>query len=807
MLTDVKYALRMLLKSPGFTVIAILTLALGIGANSAIFSVVDAVLLRPMPFQKPNEIVMVWGRNVREKAEHQSDSYPNYVDFRDRSQTFDGLAAYTRAGAVLQGANESELLEGLAVTSDVFRVLRVSPMLGRSYTREEDKVSGPLVVVLSYGLWQRAFAGDPSIVDKQINLSGRSYTVLGVMPRGFKFPVQDPHIDYYMPLENLVPTYIPQRDSHFLSLVGRLKSGVTARQAEAELNTIAAQLERQYPDSNSGQTEQIVPLHREVVGNVRPALLVLVGAVALVLLIACANVANLLLARAAGRSREIAIRTALGASRTRLIRQLLGESLILSIVGGAAGLVLASWGIDALEILRPRNLPRADQISINLVVCAFTFLAAIASTFIFGLFPALQSTRSEVSEALQHGSKGFSGSEHASRARSLLIISQVAFSVLLLASAGLLIRSFYNLRATNPGFDPVNLAMMDFVLPRVRYTEPEKQVAFYRELLRRLRALPGVQVVGGADPAPFSNNDSSRAFTIAGQSPVPKGQRPGAGYLLVDSDYFRAMKIPLKQGRVFDSRDSKDATHTVIVNDAFARQFLNGASAVGQRVIFEGDDNKPNPCEIVGVVGNAKHDELGKPVEPEMYVPFEQDPSRRMFLMFRLQNARLTGIEHMVRDAAHQIDSQLYVPELKPMEDLLAENIAQPRFNMLLLGLFASVAMVLAAIGIYGVIAYTVTQRTKEIGIRMALGAQRIDMMAMIMRQSFSVIGIGLLAGIFGALGVTRLMSSLLYGVSAHDVSIFAIVTIVLSSAALVATYFPARRAMAVDPMVALRYE
>ena len=808
MLTDLKYALRMLVKSPGFTFIAILTLALGIGANTAIFSVVDAVLLRPMPFEKPSEIVMVWGANAREKSEHQSDSYPNYVDLRDQSQTLDSLAAYTRAGAVLQGANESELLEGLAVTSDIFRVLRVSPMLGRAYTREDDKVNSPPVVILSYGLWQRAFGGDPSIVGKQINFSGRSHTVLGVMPRGFKFPVQDPHIDYYQPLENLVATYVSRRDSHFASLVGRLKSGVTPRQSEAELNSIAAQLERQYPDSNTGQSEQVVPLHAEVVGNVRPALLILIAAVGLVLLIACANVANLLLARAAARSREIAIRTALGASRSRLIRQLLCESLILSILGGAAGLVLASWGIEALEILRPRNLPRADQISINLVVCVFTFSAAIMSTFIFGLFPALQLTRSEVSEALQHGSsKGVSGSEHATRARSLLIISQVAFSVLLLASAGLLIRSFYNLRATNPGFDPVNLAMMDFVVPRVRYTEPEKQIAFYAQLLPKLRALPGVQVVGGADPAPFSNNDSSRAFTIAGQPPVPKGQRPGAGYLSVDSDYFRAMKIPLKQGRVFDSRDSKDGAHTVIVNEAFAKKFLNGVSATGQRVIFEADDNKPNPCEIVGVVGDAHHDELRTAVEPEVYVPFEQDPSRRMFLMFRLQSAGLTGMERMIRDVAHQIDSQLYVPELKPMENVLAEHIAQPRFNMLLLGLFASVAMVLATIGIYGVIAYSVTQRTKEIGIRMALGAQRIDMLTMILRQSFAIVGLGLLAGIVGALAMTRLMSSLLYGVTAHDLSIYAIVTALLSGAALIATYFPARRAMAVDPMVALRYE
>lgn len=807
-MNDLRFAFRQLRKSPGFTFVAVLTLALGIGANSAIFSVVDAVLLRPMPFQNPEQFVMVWGRITRENAEHQTDSYPNYVDLRDRSQTLDGLAAYTHAGAVLQGTNESELLEGLAVTSDLFRVLRVSPMFGRTYNREEDKVNGPLVVVLSHGLWQRAFAGDASIVGKQINLSGRSYTVLGVMPPGFKFPVQDEHIDYYMPLENLVATFVSKRDAHFASLVGRLKSGVTPRQAEAELNTIAAQLEQQYPDSNSGRTQQVVTLHQEVVGNVRPALVILVAAVALVLLIACANVANLLLARAAARTREIAIRTALGASRTRLIRQLLGESLVLSILGGAAGLVFASWGIDALEILRPQNLPRADQISINPTVCAFTFAAAIVSTLIFGLFPALQLSRSNVSEALQqHGSKGFAGGEHARRARSLLIISQVAFSVLLLACAGLLIKSFYNLRATNPGFDPVNLAMMDFVVPRVRYSEPEKQIAFYAQLLPKLRALPGVQAVGGADPAPFSGNDSSRAFTIAGQPPVPRGQRPGAGYLSVDSDYFRAMKIPLKQGRVFDASDSKDGAHTIIVNEAFAKKFLSGTPAVGQRIIFDGDDDKPNPCEIVGVVGDAHHDELRAPVEPEMYVPFEQDPSRRMFLMFRLENAKLAGLQRMVHDVAHQIDSQLYIPELKPMEHLLAEHISQPRFNMLLLGLFASVAMILAAIGIYGVIGYSVAQRTKEIGIRMALGAQRRDILQMVLGQSFSLVGIGLFAGLLGALALTRLMTSLLYGVTAHDLSIYAIVLTVLSSAAFVASYFPARRATLVDPVRALHTE
>ena len=807
MLSHLRYAFRMLFKTPGFTAIAVLTLALGIGANSAIFSVIDAVLLRPLPFPKPQEIVMVWGRIARENAEHQSESYPNYVDLRDRSQTLEGLAAYTRAGAVLQGTNEAELLEGLAVTPDLFRVLGVSPMLGRTYTREEDKVNGPLVVILSHGLWQRAFASDASIVGKQINLSGRSYTVLGVMPLGFKFPVQDEHIDYYMPLENLVANSVPRRDAHFASLVGRLKSGISLRQAEAELNSISGQLEREYPDSNSGWTRQVVSLHQDVVGDVRPALLILIAAVALVLLIACANVANLLLARAAVRSREIAIRTALGASRLRLVWQLLGESLVLSILGGTAGLVLASWGIDVLEILRPRNLPRADQISINPTVCAFTFAAAIISTIIFGLFPALQASRSDVNEALQQGSRGSVGSERARRARSLLIVSQVALSVLLLASAGLLIKSFHNLRATNPGFDPENLSMMDFVVPRIRYSEADKQIAFYAQLLPRLRTLPGVQAVGGADPAPFSGNDASRAFTIAGQTPVPRGERPGAAYMSVESDYFRAMKIPLKQGRAFDTRDSKDGAHTVIVNEAFAKKFLGSVPAVGQRVVFEGDDNKPNPCEIVGVVGDARHNELRAPVEPEIYVPFEQDPSRRMFLMFRTQNAKLSGLKQMVGDVAHQIDSQLYIPELKPMERLLAENIAQPRFNMMLLGLFASVAMILAAIGIYGVIAYTVAQRTKEIGIRMALGAQRMDMLSMILRQSLTIVGVGLGVGLLGALAVTRLMRTLLYGVNANDMSIYAIVLLLLAGAALFASYFPARRAMNVDPLVALRYE
>ncbi len=480
MIADFKYALRMLIKAPAFTVIAVLTLALGIGANSAIFSVVETVLLRPLSFPQPDQLVMIWGNTVKEPNLRETDSFPDFFDYRAQSQSFAAMAAYSGAGTVLTGAGEAQELDGVAVDGDFFDVLGVKPILGRGFTVEESKVGAPNVVVIGHGLWQRAFASNPKVVGQEVMLAGRPYTVLGVMPAGWNFPVGAEQSEFIMPLEPLVASQVPQRGSHFLKLIGRLKPGVTARQAQAEMEPIAARLRQQYPDTNLDRGVRVIPLLADVVGNVRPALLILLGAVALVLLIACANVANLLLARAAARAREIGIRAALGASRAQIVRQLLVESLLLALLGGAGGLFLAWWGVDILRAFGPRDVPRLAEVQINLGVGAFTFGLAVLSTLLFGLVPAWQVARTNVNEALQQGAKGSTGGLHGARVRAALVISQVALSLLLLAGAGLLIKSFYNLRATDPGFTPARLLTLDQVIPRTKYSEPDAQRRFFR---------------------------------------------------------------------------------------------------------------------------------------------------------------------------------------------------------------------------------------------------------------------------------------------------------------------------------------
>jgi putative ABC transport system permease protein len=811
MISDLKYALRMLLKTPGFTIIAILTLALGIGANSAIFSVIDAVLLHPLPFPKPNQLVAVWSAVAHDKLEKETESVPDYVDLRDQSQTLSALAAFTRSGAVLNQTEEARQLYGVAITSDIFSVLGVPPARGRVYTREDDNVDARVVVLTDYA-WKTYFNGDPEIVGKQVSLSWRLYTVLGVMPPGFQFPIEGERAEYLQPFHPLVPEAVNNRDSHFVRMVGRMKPGVTIQQCDAEMKTIAARLEKQYPKSNTDRSERVYSLQDDIVGDVRPALITILAAVAFVLLIACANVANLLLARATARQREIAIRTALGASRTRIVGQLLGEGSLLSIFGAAAGLLIAWWGIDLLRAFGPQDVPRLGEVAINAPVFSFTFGAAIFSTVLFALIPALQVTRPNVNESLQEGSRGVVGPE-SHHLRRLLVIAQVALSLLLLAGAGLLIKSFANLRATNPGFDPQHAIVGELILPKAKYPEPEKHRQFFEQILPKLAALPGVDAAGAAFPMPFSNNDWGSTFSIVGQPSRLPGQELEASHLTVTPDYFRAMGTPLLRGRVFNSRDTKDSPPVVMVNDVFAQRFFPGGSAIGQQIVLShGDNSQPfnqpsAPKEIVGIVGGSRHESLAIAPLPEFYIPASQDPSRRMDVIIRASVRDPAGLQTSLRNIIHEFDKDLFVPTLEPLQKRIGLTLSQPRFNMMLLGAFAGVALILAAIGIYGVIAYTVAQRTKEIGIRMALGAQRIDMLTMILRQIFLVIGIGLVAGIFGALAVTRLMSSLLYGVSASDLSIYAIVTILLSGAALVATYFPARRAMSVDPMVALRYE
>jgi putative ABC transport system permease protein len=810
MLTDLRYALRMLIKTPMFAVIAVLTLALGIGANSAIFSVVDTVLLRPLSFKDPDKIVMVWGRYANDPGQVHGNvhSFPDYVDLRDQSQSFSALAAYTRTAGTLAQAEDAQYVEGVAITPEIFEVLGVPPLLGRGFTQAEAKDEGERVVVLTYPLWKSALGGNPRILGQQVMLSGRSHTVVGVMPADWKFPIEDEHIDYVVPLQYLTASTLNNRGSHFLSVVGRLKPGVQMKQAEAELTAIAGRLSKQYPDTNLNFTGvAVVALHSDVVGEVRPALIILLGAVTLVLLIACANVANLLLARAASRSREIAIRTALGASRGRIVRQLLCESLLLALMGGIAGLLLASWSVDLLGAAGQQGLPHLGQIKVNFVVGAFTFALAIGSTVLFGLVPALQVSRPSVNESLQQGAKGSTGGLHTNRLRAFLVVSQVSLSLLLLAGAGLLIKSFFNLRATNPGFDPVRLMTMPLTLPRVRYPDLDQQIRTHDAIMEKLSAIPGVEAVGGANPLPLSGNISNLSLMVSGAAPLPRGNHPGAGHVIVKPDYFQAMKTPVLQGRAFTRADTKDSPLVVMINEAFVRKYFPDRNPIGQQVMIDRQEGKAPPCEVVGVVGNSRHDSLAEQPGPEMYVPFSQDPTRTLDVVMRVASPNLVGLNADVKRAVHEVDKDLFVPTLEPMTTLLSTQLARPRFNMMLLAVFAGVAMILAAIGIYGVIAYSVTQRTREIGIRMALGAQKTQMLGMVLRQSLTLVAIGIALGFIVALGATRVMATLLYGVGANDFSTYAVVIFLLGGAALLASYFPARRAMKVDPMVALRYE
>ena len=807
MIADLKYALRMLLKSPGFTIVAAVTLALGIGANTAIFSVVDTVLLRSLPFKDPEQLVRLWSHGPSEPDAKYVHSFPDYVDFRERTQSFTALAAYTRTGGILNVA-EAQQLEGLAVYADIFAVLGTQPMLGRAYTRAEDKAGAPPVVVLTQRMWARAFASDPKIVGQQISISHKSYTVVGVMPPGWKYPL-DVELDYIIPLEPQVPQAVARRGSQSFTITGRLKPGVSVEQANAEVRALSIQLAQQYPESNQNRFARVVSLHEDTVGNVKPALLVMLGAVALVLLIACANVANLLLARAAARSREIGIRTALGASRAAIVRQLLAESFLLAVIGGAGGLLLAWWGIDILSALGPKGVPRLAEIRIDASVCAFTCALAVLSTLVFGLVPALQVSRPNVSGALQQGAKGSTGGVHSNRMRAALVVSQVSLSLLLLAGAGLLIRSFFNLRATDPGFNPARITVVDVTAPRVRYPEPDQQRRFHEQLLAKLRALPGVEAVGGVEPLPFSGNSRGSSFTIAGAPPAPQGtDEPAASRLTVTPGYFETMKIPLRAGRTINDRDTADSQPVIVVNQTLARTYFPNADPVGQHLLFGSDGDEPNlPVEIVGVVGDSHHEAIATKPGPEMYLPHTQDAGRRVNYVFRTATETLSGIGIAVKRAVHEVDKDLYVPKPRAMQEFLAADLAQPRFNMMLLAVFAGVAMILAAIGIYGVIAYSVAQRTREIGIRMALGAQRAEMLGMVLRQSLTLVAIGLTIGLLASLAATRLMSSLLYGVGTTDLSTYALVMVLLGGAALLASYIPARRAMKVDPMGALRYE
>lgn len=809
LLQDLRYGFRMLTKKPGFTIVAVLALALGIGANSAIFSVVNTVLLRPLPFKSPNQLMIVWEDGSRYGFPKDTPAPANFIDWRDQNQVFESMAAVASSTFNLTGTGEPEKIEGLRMSANFFPLLGVEPLLGRSFLSEEDQPGASRVVIMNYGLWQRRFGSDPDIVGKPLTLNDQAYTVVGVMPKEFRFP------DPFQASGEENALYVPiafsseeasTRGGHYLIVYARAKAGVTVEQAQAEMTTIAGRLEQQYPETNMSLGATVVSLQEQLVGDIKPALLILLGAVAFVLLIACANVANLLLARAATRQKEIALRTALGASRARLVGQFLTESVLLAGLGGVVGLLFAVLGLKFLTTLIPPNLSQAKAISIDASVLGFTFIVSLLTGVIFGLAPALQASKPNLNEALKEGGKGTSGGGR-SRLRNLLVVSEVALALVLLVGAGLMINSFFRLRNVNPGFNPKNLLTMNVVLPRSKYPNRARRTAFYNEVLQRVESLPGVESAGVITNLPLTFKGNNSGVTIEGRPEPPADQIPIVISRVVSYGYFRTMGIALSKGREFDGQDRADTRASIIVSESTARTFWPDEDPIGKRLKL-GRYNSDDPwMSVVGVVKDVRQFELDVDPKPQVYFTYTQMPDfAPRDLVVRTSSDPLQ-LAAAVRNEVWAVDKDQPVSNVSTMEAILADSVARERFNMLLLAIFAAVALALAAVGIYGVMSYSVTQRTHEIGVRMALGANRSDVLKLVVGQGVKLVSVGVAIGLASAFALTRVMESLLFGVSATDPATFAVISIVLVAAAMLASYIPARRATKVDPMIALRYE
>jgi putative ABC transport system permease protein len=806
-LQDLRHAGRMLFNKPGFAALAVIALALGIGANSAIFSVVNAVLLRSLPYDAPERLAMVWGTTPQ--ADRASVSPADFLDYRERNEVFEQVAAFTAGGFTLTGAGDPEQIRGARVSADFFSVLGARPAAGRAFRAEDDEPGAGRVVVFSQKLWQRRFNSDEGIIGKSVNLNGQSFTVVGIMPAEFQFTV--PGI-FRSPAELWTPSALVKdnttRGNRYLRVIGRLKPGVSLERAQADLAAIAGQLQQEYPGTNKGMGVRLVGLHEQIVGNVRPALLILLGTVAFVLLIACANVANLLLARAASRHKEIAIRMALGATRARLARQLITESMLLALIGGAFGILLALWGTDVLVSLSPANLPRVKEVGVDRYVLAFTLLISVLTGVLFGLAPALQASKPDLNEALKEGSRGSSENLGRGSLRRLLVIFEMAAALVLLIGAGLMVKSFLRLSEVNAGFDPRNVLTVTLSLPRAKYKEPRAQAAFFREAFERIEGLPGVESVGAINDLPLGGDRDSAAFAIEGRPAPPPGERPSTEWRLVNPDYFKAMSIPLLRGRAFTEDDAIDSPPVVVINDSFARRFFPNEDPVGRRIILDLTISNATPVarEVVGVAGDVRDLGLDAEPKPEVYAPYLQETVPYMALMVKAK-ADPAALGAAVRGEVSAIDKDQPISGIQGMEQVIKDSVGGRRFNMTLFAIFAAVALLLAAVGIYGVMAYSVTRRTHEIGIRMALGASSRDVLRLVLGQGMALALIGMVVGLAVSAALTRVMSSLLYEVSATDPLTFAAIPLLLAGVALLACYIPARRAMKVDPMVALRYE
>jgi len=808
----------MLLKNPGVTIIVIIALALGIGANTAIFSVVNTVLLRPLPYQESDRLVF-----LNEKSpvlDEMSISYPNFLDWRNHNQSFEKIGVFNRASYNLTGVGEAERIVTGQVSADLFSVLRVNALHGRVFTNEEDKPGGSPVVVLSYPLWQRRFGGQTSILNQPITLNNKSYTVIGIMPESYLYPSR---VEMWVPVGQLSdqPSWQSRGNHPGLYGVARLKPGVTFEQADADMNNVAANLEKQYPDTNAATRVRMRPLIEIFVSDVRRALWVIFGAVGFVLFIACANIANLLLARATARKKEMAIRTAVGASRWRIARQLLTESILLSLIGGGIGLVLARWGVDLILYVSPNAIPRSREIGLDWTVLAFTVGVSFLTGILFGLIPAVQAGDVDVHETLKETGRGVSGRQWL---RSSLVVVEVATTLVLLIAAGLMIRSFYLLQKVNPGFSDEHLTSFSVSLPQKKYETQEQQASFYNRLLENIRALPGVESAAAASGLPLGNNGWQTSFVIDGQPVPPREQIPLMEACLVTPDYFKAMNIPVLRGRVFTDRDDRShlagrdlsklneneraiaGLNSIVIDEEFAKRYWPNEDPVGKRVRL-GTENDAPKLEVLGVVGRVKMESLNQNSDRvQGYFPFNQTPDNGMTVLIKGASDPNQLISS-VRGAIREIDPDQPIYSVRTMNEIRAESVATERLNLTLLSLFAGIALVLAIVGIYGVMSYSVTQRTHEIGIRMAIGARPRDVFKMVLGQGMKLALIGVAVGLGIAFALTRLMETMLFGVEPTDKLTFAAISVMLITVALLACYLPGRRATKVEPTISLRYE
>ena len=798
---DLTYAVRVLLKKPGFSAVAVLTLTLGIGASTAIFSVVNAVLLGPLPYPEPRRLVTL----------RSNQSLPDLDDIKQQSRAFDQFGGITLQALDFTGEAEPLQVQAGLVNSDLFGALGVHAAIGRTISDQEDKYSGAPVVVLSHQFWNQHLAGDPEVIGKSIPLSGNSYTIIGVMPAGFHMP--ETPVDLWAPLRVVNPLAARFRGVHFLRTYFRLAPGTTTAQAQSEMTSIDQWLAEQYPDENKGRHTLLIPLLDRVVGGIRPALLILFGSVLLVLLIGCANFANLLLGRAASRRHEVVIRSALGASRSRLVGQVMSESLLLSLAGGACGLVLARLGISLLLWLKPRDLPRLSDISIDRWVLAFTFGVAVLVGVIFGAIPLLAGTRLDANQALKEGGRGATDGPVGRRTRSLLVVCEVSLALLLLIGAGLLIKGFRVLQHVNPGFDPQNVLTMRVELPESRYKEIPKQIQFRQALMDGLNSASSIQAAPGIQAAmiselPLSGDYLTHNFVIEGRPPLAPGEAPELNVRSVGSDYLQTMRIPLLAGRNFGGQDKIDTPIVGLVNESFVREYFPNQSPIGSRIMWA-RQNPPYWMTIVGVVGDVRHFGLARPEEPAFYYSYSQldQPWKRWMYLVVRSSLDPAQIAQQVKAQIWKLDNKIPVTRVEPMTGVISASMAAQQFNMLLMTIFAVTALVLSAVGIFGVISYSVTTRSHEIGIRMALGAGRRSVLGMVIGQGMILAVAGAAIGLAASLALTRVLSSLLFGVTSSDGFVFFGAPVLLLLTGLLACYIPARRATRVDPMITLRYE